>query len=83
MSSPPLLPPAHPPPGPDLEHRLVRLESQLAHVDRLQEELNAIVTDQARQISKLHQQIRRLTESLEAAEADRILSTNPRPPHSG
>lgn len=66
----------------DLESRLAQIEAHLAHVERLHDELNGVVTEQSRIISKLQAQVRRLGESVEQTELDRIRSTNPRPPHA-
>ncbi len=66
----------------DLETRFARIEAHLAHVERLNDELNGVVTDQSRILAKLQAQVRRLGESVETAELERIRATNPRPPHS-
>lgn len=66
----------------DLQQRLERVEAHLAHVERLNEELNAVVIGQSRDLARLQTQFRRLAETLEAAEIDRIRATNPRPPHA-
>lgn len=65
----------------DLEQRLARLEAHLAHVERVNEELNGVVVEQGRLLTRMQTQLRRIGESLESAERDRILSTNPKPPH--
>lgn len=66
-----------------LEQRLERIESHLAHVERLYDELNQVVVQQVDQLRRMQAQERRLSESMEAMELERIKSTNPRPPHYG
>lgn len=66
----------------ELEQRLARLEVHLAHVERQNEELNAVVVEQSRTITRLQAIVRQLSESVERSEIDRIRATNPRPPHS-
>lgn len=66
----------------DLEQRLARLEVHLTHVERLNEELNAVVIEQSRQLTRLQAVVRQLSDSVERTELDRIRATNPKPPHS-
>ncbi len=66
---------------PELDQRLARIEAHLVHVERMNEELNGVVIEQGRVIAKLQTQLRRVGESLENAERDRIQATNPKPPH--
>ena len=65
----------------ELQRRLERIEAHLAHVERLHDELNEVVIDQARLLKKLQTQVRRVANSVEAAELERIRATNPKPPH--
>jgi SlyX protein len=58
-----------------------RIESHVAHLERLCDELNAVVTAQAREMERLKRQVARLTESLEGLESERIKSSNAKPPH--
>jgi SlyX protein len=61
--------------------RLTQLESVVAHVERLAEQLNGVVLEQGRQIEQLKKQLQRQSHTLETIEVDRIKSTNPKPPH--
>ncbi|MBI5775060.1 MAG: SlyX family protein [Verrucomicrobia bacterium] len=72
--------PARKPPLDD-HVRLVQIESHLAHVERLCEELNKVLVAQGRIIARLQAQQRKLSESIESQEGERIRQTNPRPPH--
>ena len=66
----------------NLEERIASLEASLAHVERQNEELNSVVIEQGRILTRLQAQVRRISESVETSELDRIRSTNPKPPHS-
>ncbi|MEY2408309.1 MAG: SlyX [Verrucomicrobiota bacterium] len=65
----------------ELEQRLGRIEAHLAHVERQNDSLNEVVIEQGKLLQKLQTQVRRLSNSAETAELDRIKSTNPKPPH--
>ncbi|MCC6233401.1 MAG: SlyX family protein [Verrucomicrobiales bacterium] len=63
------------------EERLTRIEAHLAHLERQNEALNEVVIEQSRTLTRLTAQLRRITESVENAERERIAATNPKPPH--
>jgi uncharacterized coiled-coil protein SlyX len=63
------------------EERLQKLESNLAHVEHQFDELNKVVLEQEKTIRKQQVQLQRMAQTLEAAELERIKSTNPKPPH--
>lgn len=63
--------------------RLTRLKSAVAHMEYLAEQLNGVVTEQAREIAHLKKQIQRQSSTLETTELERIKSTNPIPPYHG
>ena len=65
----------------DLAERLTRIESHFAHLEHLYEQLNQVVLEQGRQLSKLNSQQLRISETVESIERERIKDTNPRPPH--
>jgi uncharacterized coiled-coil protein SlyX len=64
-----------------LEQRLARIEAHLAHVERQHDQLNEVVIEQGKLLKKLQTQVRRIADSMETEELDRIKSTNPKPPH--
>ncbi|MSU62054.1 MAG: SlyX family protein [Pedosphaera sp.] len=64
-----------------LSDRLQKLESSLAHIEHLYEELNKVVTEQSRVLSRLQAQNRQMSEAVETIELERIRATNPKPPH--
>ncbi len=61
--------------------RLTQLESHVAHLERLVEELNGVVIEQGRELARLKKQIQRQASTLEQYELERIKGTNPKPPH--
>ena len=63
--------------------RVTRLESAVAHMEYLVEQLNSVVSEQAREIAQLKKQVQRQSDTLETMELERIKSTNPTPPHYG
>ena len=65
----------------EVAERLTRLESAIAHLEHLTEQLNEVVTDQRRQLDQLRKKLELQSQSLESIELERIRSTNPKPPH--
>ena len=61
--------------------RIQNLESHVAELERQVEQLNEVVVEQSRSLEKFKTQLRRLSETIEAHELDRIRSTNSKPPH--
>lgn len=61
--------------------RLEKLESHLAHLEHLVDQLNQVVTDQSRQFARLQTQQQRLSATLETIELERVKATNSKPPH--
>ena len=65
----------------NLEDRLERMESAIAHLEKLCEELNRVVIEQGKTLRKLQTRQQQLSETVEQAELERIKATNPKPPH--
>ncbi|MBA4149505.1 MAG: SlyX family protein [Verrucomicrobia bacterium] len=61
--------------------QIQKLESHMAELERQVEQLNEVVVEQSRSLDKLKSQLRRITDTIENQELDRIKSTNPKPPH--
>jgi SlyX protein len=61
--------------------RLEKMELHVSHLERQVEQLNEVVVEQTKTIERLKTQVGRLTNTMEGIEADRIKSTNPKPPH--
>ena len=64
-----------------LEERLEKVETHLAHVERLYDELNQVVIEQAETLRRMQNQQQRVTSALDSLELERIRSTNAKPPH--
>jgi len=60
--------------------RIVALEVRVAHQDRVIEDLNALVTDQWKQIDALAKQVERMTDRLQRVEENAPSSDAPEPP---
>jgi len=65
----------------DLRRRLEKIEAHLSHLERFHDELNEVVVAQARLLKKLQSQVRRVSDTVDTAELERIRATNPKPPH--
>jgi uncharacterized coiled-coil protein SlyX len=65
----------------ELAARFGRLESNLAYLEHLTEQLNAVVTEQGRELEQLKKVLQKQSLTLENIELERIRSTNPKPPH--
>ena len=65
----------------DLHSRMIQLETNVAHLERLTEELNTVVALQQRSVDKLHHRLRKLEENLNSQELERIRVADTRPPH--
>jgi SlyX protein len=65
----------------EVSDRLIRLETAVAHLEHLTEQLNEVITDQGRQLDHLRKRLELQAQSLETIELERIRSTNPKPPH--
>jgi len=60
--------------------RIVALEVRVAHQDRVIEDLNALVTEQWKQIDALAKQVQRMTDRLQRVEENAPSSDTPEPP---
>jgi len=67
----------------DTIERFEQLESPLAHLERLCEQLNQVVVEQGKVLARLQSQQKQFAEALGEAELDRIRATNSKPPHYG
>lgn len=64
-----------------LAKRLVELESNVAHLEHLCEQLNEVVVSQGKQIARLKAQQEQAGRTLATIELERVKATNPKPPH--
>jgi uncharacterized coiled-coil protein SlyX len=65
----------------DTAARLAKMEAHIAHLERLCDQLNQVITEQSRDLTRLKAQQARIAETVENAELERIRATNPKPPH--
>lgn len=65
----------------EVAERLTRLESAIAHLEHLTEQLSGVVAGQGRQLEHLSKRFELQAHSLESIELERIRSTDPKPPH--
>ena len=65
----------------ELASRLEKIESHLAHLERQFEELNAVIVEQAKVLSRLQASQRKIGETVETIELDRIRGSSSKPPH--
>ena len=61
--------------------RLVKLESNLAHLEHLCEQLNQVVVAQGKQLARLQGQQQQLDTTVATIELERVKANNPKPPH--
>ena len=61
--------------------RLDKIESSVAHLEHLYEQLNQVVLEQSKQLTKLVGQQQRVTQAIENMELERLRSTKEKPPH--
>jgi uncharacterized coiled-coil protein SlyX len=61
--------------------RLERLEASLTHLEHQVEQLNEVVTSQAKLVEFLKKQVQRQSGLLETMELENIKADNAKPPH--
>lgn len=61
--------------------RFERLEASVAHLENQVEQLNEVVTGQAKLVELLKKQVQRQSGVLETMEMERIKANNTKPPH--
>ncbi len=70
-----------PPVTEEISNRLQRVEANIAHLEHLVEQLNAVIIEQGKVIESLRRQTHQQATTLESIELERIKATNPKPPH--
>jgi uncharacterized coiled-coil protein SlyX len=64
-----------------LAERLDRIESHVAHLERQYEQLNEVLVEQSRLVSRLQKELVKASQTVEKIEIDRIRSNDQKPPH--
>lgn len=67
----------------DTEQRLLKVESDLAHLEHQYDQLNKIVTEQDKTITRLQYVIDRIDQSIREQEMNQVRDNNTKPPHYG
>ncbi|MBC8096859.1 MAG: SlyX family protein [Akkermansiaceae bacterium] len=65
----------------ETQDRLQKLEAHVAHLEHQLEQLNEVLVDQGKWISRLRKEVQRQSDTLQTGELDRIQSNNQKPPH--
>jgi uncharacterized coiled-coil protein SlyX len=65
----------------EMERRMEKLESHVAHLEHQVEQLNDVVTEQSKLVEFLKKQVQKQSGVLETMELERIKATNAKPPH--
>jgi uncharacterized coiled-coil protein SlyX len=63
--------------------RLERLETHVAHLERLCEELNQVVIAQGKQLARLQKDHAKVSDTVGTMELERIRANTAKPPHYG
>jgi uncharacterized coiled-coil protein SlyX len=64
-----------------LAERLQTLESHLAHLERQYEQLNEVVIEQGRVLTKIQRELAKTSDAVQTMEIERIRTNNQKPPH--
>jgi uncharacterized coiled-coil protein SlyX len=65
----------------DFSERLEKIESHLAHLEHQYEQLNHVVVEQGRLLTRLQKESAKVSETVRTFELERIRANNPKPPH--
>lgn len=61
--------------------RLEKIESHISHLEHLCDQLNGVVSEQSREITRLQGLSQKISQTVETIELERIKSNNAKPPH--
>jgi uncharacterized coiled-coil protein SlyX len=64
-----------------LAERLQTLESHIAHLERQYEQLNEVVIEQGRALTKIQRELAKTSDAVQTMEIERIRGNNQKPPH--
>jgi len=64
-----------------LLERLARVEASLAHAERQVDELNAVLVEQGRELTRLRKRLEQVGETIATQELDRVQGLQQKPPH--
>ena len=66
---------------PNADERLTRIESNVAELEHLCDELNRVIIEQGKALQRLQNAHQQISDTMETIELDRIKPTNATPPH--
>jgi len=66
---------------PNVESRIVTIESHLAELEHLVDRLNEVIQEQNRQLRQFSKAQNQLTQKIQIFELDQIQKNNEKPPH--
>jgi SlyX protein len=65
----------------EIQQRVEKLESHVAHLEHQVEQLNGVIIEQGRLLERLKKETQRQSTALKTLELERIKATNAKPPH--
>jgi len=65
----------------EISTRLGKIESNLAHLEHLVEQMNEVIMAQDKLLERFKKEIQRQSSAMETLELERIKANNPKPPH--
>jgi uncharacterized coiled-coil protein SlyX len=65
----------------EISARLGRIESNLAHLEHLVEQINGVIMAQDKLLERLKKELQRQSSAMETLELERIKANNSKPPH--
>ena len=65
----------------ELTARLSRIESNLAHLEHMVEQMNEVITAQDKLLERLKKEVQRQSTAMESMELERIKANITKPPH--
>lgn len=66
----------------EANEQIQRLEATVAHLEHQYDQLNKVVVEQGKEITRLMNQLQKTSSTVESMEMDRIKANNQKPPHS-
>jgi uncharacterized coiled-coil protein SlyX len=65
----------------EISTRLGKIESHIAHLEHQVEQMNAVIVEQDKLLTRLKKEMQRQSSAMETIEMERIKANNTKPPH--
>jgi uncharacterized coiled-coil protein SlyX len=65
----------------EISTRLGKIESHVAHLEHQVEQMNAVIVEQDKLLTRLKKEMQRQSSAMETIEMERIKANNTKPPH--